>query len=612
MKLPQKWANRTPLRQKLLVIFLCFGTLPIVFVSVIYYIISSNLMLSNAVSDLMNEVKKNNDLISLRFERIEDASLYLTVDENLCGLMNVEAPPSSLDMLHGNLAIKRIMDRYFLGINGVFSYHMYTDYYLMAGNNVDRVVSSAQPAMYVPHDYFMGSALYEAASNAHGKLIWYPTYQFEEMYGISSYKNIDYHYKYLFSAVKQINCIDQPQGRIAPVLIVSFLPDFIDQIIMNETFIENGAQYYVVSANNEIIASSQEGLFSTVLEDEISNLTNEKRGAYRTRIYKDDCIIAYDTIECTDWKQIIVVPSHSYLGSMVSLPKVTLVVSLLLVVLLTMLLGMITHSISMNMNIVKEGMIELGNGNFTKLLPVPEDIEFGLLAKGFNQMSQKIRNLIIENYEISLRQKEAQLTALNLQLNPHFLYNTLSTINWIAIENGQDEISQALTHLAQMLQRSYKNKKDVFTVEEDLKWLEDYLYIMKLRFDNKFSVNISIDDALLPTHIPRSMFQPLIENSIIHGFDELESDGMISISGKLQEDHSRIFTITDNGAGFSEERISAILSKDSSQIGLSNLNHRLKVLYQDKFSFQIQTANGKGTQITLQLPPEEAQVWKNQ
>ena len=195
--------------------------------------------------------------------------------------------------------------------------------------------------------------------------------------------------------------------------------------------------------------------------------------------------------------------------------------------------------------------------------------------------------------------------ALNLQMNPHFLYNTLSTINWIAIENGQDEISRALTHLSQMLQRNYKNKNDVFTVEEDLKWLDDYLYIMELRFDNKFSVRIDMDEALLQTHIPRSMFQPLIENSIIHGFEDMESGGIIWIKGSLQQDGCRVFTIMDNGNGFSEDMVSAILEKASSQIGLSNLNHRLKVLYHDTFSLNIKTGNSKGTEITLVLPPED-------
>ena len=289
---------------------------------------------------------------------------------------------------------------------------------------------------------------------------------------------------------------------------------------------------------------------------------------------------------------------------MVSLPEIVLIFSMILVVLLAIMLSIIAHSISVNMNIVKEGMIELGNGNFTMLLPIPEDVEFGLLAKGFNQMSEKIHHLITENYEIRLRQKEAQLMALNLQLNPHFLYNTLNTINWIAIENGQDEISLALTHLSQMLQKDYKNKNDVFTVEEDLKWLDDYIYIMKLRFDQKFSVSIRVEDALLSTHIPRSMFQPLIENSIIHGFSDIESGGIIEIEGHVRNDRCRVFTVSDNGSGFSQELVSVVLSKDSAQIGLSNLDHRLKVLYRDMYSLSIHTGNGRGTRITLVLPPE--------
>jgi two-component system sensor histidine kinase YesM len=602
MKKKHRWINTLTLRQKLLVIFGCFGILPLAAVSLIYYHISTNILLSNAVDNLTAEVKKSNELISLRLERIEDSSLYLTVDENLHELMNVSEQPSKIDTLHGGVSIKKILDKYFMGTDGIFSYHLYTDYYLMAGNNVDRTVTSAQPSMYVPYDTFAESDIYAAATKANGKLVWIPTYSYVEMYKQTAYASIDYNYPYLFSAVKQINCIDHSKGRVAPILIVSFLPSYLDQIVLNDFLQGKGAQFYIVSEENRIISNSEGGAYGKMLNDQFIKNLKDESGQVTLHIDGCEYLMVYDTIKQTSWKQIVLLPTQAYMGSMSALPRITFISSLLLIILLILIVGIITKNMSGNMRALKNAMSELGNGNLAASIPMPDDREFGLLANGFNQMGEKIHTLISENYEIKLRQKEAQLAALNLQMNPHFLYNTLSTINWIAIDNDQQEISLALTHLSDMLHRSYGIKDDMVTVSQDLRWLEDYLYIMKLRFENRITFEYDIESELMDTVIPRNMFQPLVENAIIHGLQDVEVNGRVKIEAHLKEDHTRVFSVIDNGVGFNENDLSVILSKGSSGIGLSNLNYRLQAIYHDAYQIKVTTNQNSGTVISILLP----------
>ena len=249
-------------------------------------------------------------------------------------------------------------------------------------------------------------------------------------------------------------------------------------------------------------------------------------------------------------------------------------------------------------------MARLGDGEFMIHLPEAKNDEFGFLARRFNEMDERIHALIVENYEIKLREKEAQIMALNLQLNPHFLYNTLSTISWMAVDAGQSDIVEAISHLSNMLQQSFRNKCDTCTVEEDLNWLRDYLYIMNLRFENRFTVDIRMDPGLIQTRIPRSMFQPVLENTIVHGFEDMDAGGKILLEGRIENDGFRVFRIKDNGSGFEPGRVEAVLNVEADGVGLSNLNHRLQILYKDRYTLKIHTAIGRGTEVIIRLPPQ--------
>jgi len=601
------WVNRLPLRNKLLTIFLLLGMLPIVLLAVTSYNLSYNILLNNTTENLQAMVAKNNELTTLKLQRIEDSSLMLTVDEELNALINQPTPPDKLDLLHGNLEIKRVLDQYFMSISGIFSCHLYTDYYMMVGNIADPTIPNSKPVMYVPYEEFLQSDLYKAASAANGKLVWYPTYQYEAMYGLEEYQKIDYNYPYLFSAVKQINCLYDTSGdRREPVMIVSFLPDFFTDIIQNETLEVEGTHYYVVSQDGQVIYDYGNELLTQPLPEALLNAAQEESGSTRLNYLNQDCLVVYDTLTYTGWKQIMVVPNVVYTRSLSKLPQILLLVSVLVAVVLSVLVCWITNSIVGNVKAVIAGMARLGEGEFMIHLPEPEDGEFGFLARRFNEMDERIHALIVENYGIKLREKEAQIMALNLQLNPHFLYNTLNAINWMAIDAGQGDISEALYRLSQMLQQSFRNKQDLCTVEDDLHWLNDYLYIMNLRFEGKFEVEIDMDDRLLHTLIPRSMFQPILENTIMHGFQDIDRGGVIRMEGTLREDGTRLFRIRDNGAGFAPGKVDAVLNADAEGVGLSNLNHRLQILYKDRYRLQIKTNIGEGTLVIIQLPADDS------
>ena len=192
--------------------------------------------------------------------------------------------------------------------------------------------------------------------------------------------------------------------------------------------------------------------------------------------------------------------------------------------------------------------------------------------------------------------------ALNMQMNPHFLYNTLNTVNMMAIESGKQDISDALVRLSQMLQRTLQIKGDRWTVKEELSNLDHYLYIMNLRYDNAFCVEIDVQEELLETKVPLFMLQPLVENSVIHGFAGMEEGGVIKITGKAGKNGKRNFLIWDNGKGIDKEENRS--KKKEEHHGLNNLKNRLFLIYGEDYFMKIGSNFPHGTVIYIVLPPE--------
>ncbi|MCG8502236.1 MAG: sensor histidine kinase, partial [Firmicutes bacterium] len=225
----------------------------------------------------------------------------------------------------------------------------------------------------------------------------------------------------------------------------------------------------------------------------------------------------------------------------------------------------------------------------------------------FNQMNEKIQRLIEENYQVKIKEKEAEIKALNFQFNPHFMYNSLNIINWIAIENDQNEISKMLINLSDMLEYTAKNDKSMVSLREDIEYLKSYVYLMMKRFVGKFIVEYHIDPQLYHYDVPKFFLQPFVENAFIHGFEEIEEGGRLRISGWI-ENNKRYFCIEDNGKGMDAEKIKDVLQMEEESIeieksiGIENINKRIKLLYGHGNGVHIKSEIGKGTKVTVILP----------
>ena len=249
-----------------------------------------------------------------------------------------------------------------------------------------------------------------------------------------------------------------------------------------------------------------------------------------------------------------------------------------------------------------EGMKQLGEGKFMLHIPETEDHDMKALVNKFNEMDTRIHTLIVENYEIKLKEKESQVMALSMQMNPHFLYNTLNTVNMMALGEGQMGISDALVRLAKMLQRTLRIRGDRWTVREELENLDDYLYIMKLRYENAFCAEVEVQEELMDTTVPFFLLQPLVENSVIHGFEDMQEGGKIKITARRGKNGKRNFVIWDNGKGMDLNRKAGTQSREHR--GLNNLKDRLSLIYGEDYFMEMGADFPHGTAVYIVLPPD--------
>lgn len=250
-----------------------------------------------------------------------------------------------------------------------------------------------------------------------------------------------------------------------------------------------------------------------------------------------------------------------------------------------------------NMKTVEEGSLEVNVVSDSK-------DEVGDLIRGFGNMVDKTKVLIKKVYVEEIARKEYEMKALQAQINPHFLYNSLSIINWRALRIRAADISE----MAQLLSTFYRttlNKGDnMILVSDEILNVQSYMKIQLIMHSNSFEVEYQIDEAIFPYHMPNLMLQPLIENAIIHGIENRDEGGKIMLSGKL-ENGCIVFRVEDNGIGIPPDRLSLLLESPSKGYGLKNVHERAQVMYGPEYGITINSIVHLGTEVTLKLPAGE-------
>ena len=247
-------------------------------------------------------------------------------------------------------------------------------------------------------------------------------------------------------------------------------------------------------------------------------------------------------------------------------------------------------------------MQEVQEGSMDMQVGSDDRDEIGMLYRGFGSMMKRIRTLINEVYLSKITQKEAELKALQAQINPHFLYNTLSLINWKALAAGEEDISRMTLALSTFYRTALNRGRNVLQVETELSNTRAYLEIQSMLHDGNFDYEIEAQTEILQCESLNLILQPLVENAIHHGIEEkTDGRGKISVRG-WKEDNCVWFMVEDNGVGMEQEVADKILTMESKGYGVRNVNERIRLCYGEKYAMKVESVVGKGTKMTIHFP----------
>lgn len=247
-------------------------------------------------------------------------------------------------------------------------------------------------------------------------------------------------------------------------------------------------------------------------------------------------------------------------------------------------------------------MQEVQEGSMDMQMESDDRDEIGMLYRGFGSMMKRIRTLINEVYLSKITQKEAELKALQAQINPHFLYNTLSLINWKALAAGEEDISRMTLALSTFYRTALNRGRNVLQVETELSNTRAYLGIQSMLHDGDFDYEIEAQTEILQCESLNLILQPLVENAIHHGIEEkTDGRGKITVRG-WKEDNCVWFMVEDNGVGMEQEVADKILTMESKGYGVRNVDERIRLCYGEKYAMKVESVVGKGTKMTIHFP----------
>lgn len=424
-----------------------------------------------------------------------------------------------------------------------------------------------------------------------GKSIWLPT---TIMQGAFARKPKDY----ILS-----RAVNSKDGMVA-IMYMFFSSDSLQKIIANPLLNKGGSSFYLLSSEGQVVVSKS--------EKEIGKKVNFKLpkenfdGNEGHFFIKDDSgserLISYAKMTDPHWISVIIDKKSEILFDVNKITKLAVIFTVFYLVVISLgNIGIYIFIIRPTTRL-SEGMDKVGNQEFSELKIPYGGNEIKHLTERFNQMSGKIRELIERVREEEAKKNEQRLKVLYMQIGPHFLYNTLNSIKWLAVLNKQDTIRQMIESVMKIMNGvTYESAQDMITIEHELKLLDSYIYIQKVRFMG-FDVYYDVPEEILNYKIDRFILQPFVENSILHGIRDMQAGGEIRIVIRLHDEKSLQVDIYDNGKGIEKNEDINWSRERKDSIGIKNVRERIYLHYGNNYGVVVENNPDKGVHVKLSLP----------
>ena len=393
------------------------------------------------------------------------------------------------------------------------------------------------------------------------------------------------------------------------VLLVDINYNLINDMVSSIKLGQKGYVFIVDNNGDIVYHPKQQLLYSGLKSEDMDTILNSEDGTKTVVEDRKKKQYTITTSKYSGWKVVSSVYMEDILSYKPNLDRFFFIMGTLAIFISIFISVLISRSILHPIKKLVNTMHQVEEGNLDVSIDIKNDNEIGELAKAFNLMTNRVNNLVNQNKKIEKNKRKNELRALQAQINPHFLYNTLDSIIWMAESKNYKAVVTMTSALAKLFRISISKGEQYITVAEEIEHVENYLKIQKIRYGDHLDYHIDVEEDIKQNKIIKLIIQPIVENAIYHGIKNVPGGGMIDISVK-KYDNKILITIADDGVGMSEQEINLLFSKDQELpkekklggVGVRNVDNRIKLYYGEDYGLEIESEIYEGTTVKAWLP----------
>jgi Putative regulator of cell autolysis len=574
---------------KLFIILLVSAVLPVSVSFIFSYVNSLNALEENYISSNIKTIKQDGQNISNYFDNINNLTLGLYRDSKFYRNISFE-PTDFTGTQYNEQCLEEIL----------FSRRDITYLYYYIAKR--KTLYSFSKQLYTSQEfpYYGKTSNNSESSRSYNGIFINPRQNF------INYSNIGY------SSAQKVIIFNRNMENISTGKSIGVFSIVLDSSVVGKYCDEISDKDELVALTNRSgqIYYSNKPYVSVQNYISKNGLRNNSSGYYIQEVVGVRNIILY----CKTFNGMFLIKAIPYSILQNSVAKslsINFYIIILTIIIVTALSVFLSIYLSVPVRKIVKSMNRLSLGNFNVQVPaLSRKDEIGLLIDGFNNMAAKIDNLINSEYKMRIAKKNAQLSALQAQVNPHFIYNALQSVGTLALRKNAPEIYSMSSAIANMLRYSLQNSSEMVTIRTEIENINNYLYIQKVRFGPQLQVELMVDKDIEDFLVPKLILQPLVENSIKYGLDGYKTSEIVSVTVKKESDIV-IIRVSDTGRGMNEKSIRMAkewvhqnddVIKSGEHLGFKNVFNRISLIYGDSVEIDIESELNVGTKITIKIP----------
>lgn len=593
------WFYNRKIWQKLIITFVLAVLLPI---SISWYVMMSmnQKQMENKIQELMtSQLVQISERVDLTLDIYMNLVYQMNVDSGLIDEIKGLKSKDLNKQVESRHNIYSRLQEYNNSVGGIRCISVIT----ASGTDVTYDWGTASVRENIWKDYvdLRETAAYKKAQESTGIAIL-PTAVMEQ----------DEEQLHVFQIAKAIYDLDELESEPIAAIVMILDESILKKLCENDREIAWSGINFILDSQSHIITYPDSFFAGTTLEAN-QNITD----FIRMTGEMEDKKIGISTYEDTktDWVYYNAYDLEKILAEISDTRRNALILGGILIISACFLISGTVRNIGDSVKTIITGIQAVKSGDLKTEIRLEYKDELGEIAENFNDMTERVSILIEEVEGVTEKRKNAEIRALEAQINPHFLYNTLDSINWLAISRGEDEISEMLRNLGIILRYSVNKSNIEVSIAEVADWIDKYISLQQMRFDHAFEFQLTVQEVCKEYRIKKLLIQPFIENALIHGFKGIEEGGMLRVDISLAEEGKHICVIIeDNGNGLDQRQVtkyndrSAAVEEDQEKIGLNNVFSRIEMYYGEKADWNVISIPDIGTIITLRFPANRIEV----